>query len=111
MKIDDLKIEFIHIDKKPTYIAILKQKCQKLLNHSESIIDLRVELIRDTHSRSHENEYIAKGHLNLKGKSSVLSSVSDDILKSIDSLVDKMDRVLRRKSRIEKFKRHLNIFK
>jgi len=111
MKIDDLKIEFIHINKKPIHIAILKQKCQKLLDHSESIIDLRVELIRDTHSRSHKNEFIAKGHLNLKGKSSVLSSASDDILKSIDLLVYKMDRVLRRKSRIEKFKRHLNIFK
>lgn len=111
MNINDLKIEFIHIDKKPFYIALLKQKCQKLLDHSESIIDLRIELIRDTHSRSHKNEFVAKGHLNFKGKCSVVSSASDDILKSIDLLVGKMDRVLRRKSRVEKFKRHLNIFK
>jgi putative sigma-54 modulation protein len=111
MNINDLKIEFIHIDKKRIHVAMLKQKCQKLLDHSESIIDFRVELIRDTHSRSHKNEFIAKGHLNFKGKHSVVSSASDDILKSIDLLVHKMDRVLRRKSRIEKFKRHLNIFK
>jgi len=111
MKIDDLKIEFIHINKKRIHVAMLKQKCQKLLDRSESIIDLRVELIRDAHSRSHKNEFIAKGHLSFKGKSSVVSAASDDILKSIDFLFDKMDRVLRRKSRIEKFKRHLNIFK
>ena len=111
MKINDLKIEFIHIDKKRMYGSTLKKKCQKLLDHSESIIDLRVELIKDSHSRSHKNEFIAKGHLNFKGKHSVVSSASNDMLKSIDLLIHKMDRVLRRKSRIEKFKRHLNIFK
>lgn len=111
MHINSLKVEFVHLDTHPLHTAMVKQKCKKLLDHSESIIDLRVELIRDAHSRSHKNEFIAKGHLNFKGKQSVVSASSDDILKSIDLVVKKMDRVLRRKSRIEKFKRHLNIFK
>ena len=111
MNIDSLKVECVHMEHERPYTPVLKKKCLKLLNHSDSIIDLRIELIRDTHSRSHQNEFIAKGHLNFKGKTSVVSAASDHIFKSIDLLVDKMDRVLRRKSRIEKFKRHLNIFK
>jgi ribosome-associated translation inhibitor RaiA len=48
---------------------------------------------------------VAKGHLELKGTTITISSASDDLYKSIDDLVNKLDRGLRRRSRLKKVKR------
>ena len=63
------------------------------------------ELEHDSKSSSHQNEYIAKGHLELKGNTITISTASDNINKSIDDLVEKLDRGLRRRSRLRRVKR------
>ena len=78
---------------------------EKIFKHEEKIIRARVELERSTKSSSHGNEFVAKGHLELKGGSITISSASDNIFKSIDDLVEKLDRGLRRRSRLKKVKR------
>ena len=56
-------------------------------------------------SSSHEKEYVAKGHLELKGKTITISVLSENIYKAVDELVEKLDRGLRRRSRLRRVKR------
>ena len=39
---------------------------EKIFKHEEKIIRARIELERSAKSSSHENEFVAKGHLELK---------------------------------------------
>ena len=111
MELNEIIVEGVHFDVNAGAKAFVNMKCTKLLNHDCGILGLRIELIKDQHSKSHMKEYIAKGHLQFKGKTITISAKSDKMHKSIDLLAHKLDRSLRRRSRIQKFKRHLNIFK
>ena len=71
---------------------------EKIFKHEEKIIRARIELEHDSKSSSHEDEYVAKGHLELKGKTITISVLSENIYKAVDDLVDKLDRGLRRRS-------------
>jgi len=84
---------------------ICQSKSDKLFNHSNNIISLNIELEKDPHSSTHESEFLAKGHLLIKGKSTNLKASSNNIYKSIDLLVHKLDRSLRRRNRLAKVKR------
>ena len=46
---------------------------EKIFKHEEKIIRARIELEHDSKSSSHEDEYVAKGHLELKGKTITIS--------------------------------------
>jgi putative sigma-54 modulation protein len=78
---------------------------EKIFKHEEKIIRARIELEHDSKSSSHKNEYIAKGHLELKGTTITISTASDNINKSVDDLIEKLDRGLRRRSRLKRVKR------
>lgn len=52
-----------------------------------------------------QNQFIAKGHIEIYGNPMVVSEASDDIYKSIDLAVTKLDRMLRRRSRLKIVKR------
>jgi len=101
-------ISGIHFKLNDNHKERVNAKCSKLFNHTDDIVSLNVELIKDIHSASHRKEYVAKGHLNLKGKVVVISSATDNMFKSIDNLVLKLDRALRRHSRLKVAKRHLH---
>lgn len=111
MKIEDIHVEGVHFHLNERIKRLTKHKCTKLLEHGLDIISLKIELIKDLHSTSHTKEFTAKGHLFFKGKNVVISCSSENISKSIDLLVKKLDRSIRIKHRLQKFKRHLNIFK
>ena len=111
MKIEDIHIEGVHFNLNSSIKHLTQRACEKLLDHGLDIISLKIELIKDQHSKSHKKEFIAKGHLFFKGKSVVISCSSDNITQSINLLVKKLDRTIRIKHRVQKFKRHLNIFK
>ena len=111
MELNEIIIEGVHFNINGRFKHFVEMKCRKLLNHDCGIIGLQIELIKDQHSKSHTKECIAKGHLKFKGKTITISVKSDKMPKSVDLLVQKLDRSLRRRSRIQKFKRHLNIFK
>ena len=111
MKIEDLQVEGIHLKLDRKLMHSTKRKFAKLLDRGSDIISLNIELIKDKHSVSHTKEFIAKGHLLFKGKNITISCSSDNILKSVDSLFKKLDRSVRIRHRLQKFKRHLNIFK
>lgn len=80
------------------------RKAEKLFAHEEKIIRLRVELEYNKNVTG-QDEYIAKGHIEINGPPLILSEATDDLYKSIDIMADKLDRKLRRRSRLRKVKR------
>ena len=102
---NNLIISGLHLDLSQALKNIVNEKMEKIFKHEEKIIRARVELVHDSKSSSHENEYTAKGHLELKGSTITISSSSDNIYKSIDNLIEKLDRGLRRRARLRRVKR------
>lgn len=85
----------------------VREKAERLFNHENRIIRLRVELeYNDNKGRGKEKEFIAKGHIEINGAPMIVSVASNDLYKSIDQMVDKLDRKIRRRSRLLKVKRH-----
>lgn len=82
----------------------VQSKLSRLFAHESNIIRIRVELMVDE-TRSVEEQQIVRALIEIKGNDMVVSVASDDMYKSIDILVDKLDRKLRRRSRLERVKR------
>ena len=102
---NNLILSGLHFELKDGHKSLVSEKMEKIFKHEEKIIRARVELEHDSKSSSHTDEYIAKGHLELKGTTITISTASDNINKSIDDLVEKLDRGLRRRSRLRRVKR------
>lgn len=81
------------------------EKVEKLFEHEDRIIRMRVELEYDPHPKSHEKEFIAKGHIEVRGKDHIAHAETDNLYKSIDEMAQKLDRMIRRRSRLKKVKR------
>lgn len=84
--------------------GVVQEKVEKLFEHDEHIIRMRVELEYDQ-QKTHKKEFIAKGHLQVRGKDHNVHAETDNLYKSIDVMVSKLDRMIRRRSRLEKVKR------
>tara|TARA_B100001093_G_scaffold15198_1_gene13965 strand:+ start:2264 stop:2647 length:384 start_codon:yes stop_codon:yes gene_type:complete len=85
--------------------TVIEEKSEKLFDHNEKIIRMRVEVEYDPHQSTHQKEYIAKGHLDVRGNDHIVATASNDLYKSIDQMVLKLDRMMRRRSRLERSKR------
>jgi len=101
----DLIISGIHLELTEALKNTVHLKMERLFKHETRIIRLRIEL-EHAGSKNHLGEFIAKGHIALSGPEIIVSVASEDLYKSIDLLVDKLDRKLRRRSRLLKVKRH-----
>ena len=84
---------------------LVEDKVERLFRHESHIIRVRVDLEYDPHSSSHKNEFIAHGHIEINGPDMTCTAQSDDMHKSIDDMVNKLDRMIRRRSRLRKVKR------
>ena len=83
-------------------------KMSRLFSHESGIIRIRVELCIDV-TRSAIEQQIVRVLIEIKGNDMIVSVASEDLYKSIDLIVDKLDRKLRRRSRLERVKRkHVN---
>ena len=98
-------ISGLHMDLTDALKSTVLEKTEKLFKHEERIIRVRVDLESKTCSTSGQNEFVAKGHLEMHGPPIVIAEASNDLYKSIDRLVDKLDRGLRRRARLERVKR------
>ncbi len=78
-------------------------KMEKLFKHQEKIIRLRIDL-EYSPNRNHEDEFVAKGRIEIEGPDMVISAASSDMYKSISELADKLDRKIRRARRLVKVK-------
>jgi putative sigma-54 modulation protein len=102
---NNLIISGLHLDLTDALKNIVNDKMEKIFKHDEKIIRARIELDQDSRSSSHKNQFTAKGHLELKGPTITISSSSDNLYKAIDNLIERLDRGLRRKARLQRVKR------
>lgn len=101
---DDVIISGLNMELTDAIKDIVYEKVEKLFEHDDQIIRMRVELEYDQ-QKTREKEFIAKGHLEVRGKDHNAHAETDNLYKSIDEMVHKLDRMIRRRSRLEKVKR------
>jgi putative sigma-54 modulation protein len=94
----------IHLDLTPSLKFYVHEKVGRLMRHEERIVRIRVELEYDG-KNDVARPFIAKGHIVIHGPDMNCSVATDDCHKSIDLLVDRLDRMLRRRARLFKVKR------
>lgn len=101
----EIVISGIHMELTDALKSIAREKIAKLIRHQERIDRIKLDLEYDAH-KSHKDPFIAKAHVSIGGPDLVCSVASDDLHKSLDMLVEKMDRMLRRRARHQKVKRN-----
>lgn len=80
-------------------------KLSKVFKHNDRIIRINVELEYQP-SHKHQNEFIAKAQVELRGAPIAVRVETDDLYKSIDALNEKLTRQIRRRHRLQKEKRN-----
>jgi putative sigma-54 modulation protein len=95
----------IHLELTPSLKTFVQEKTERLFRHEERIIRLRVELECDNRQAA-LRQFIAKGHIQSYGPEMNASVTADECHKAVALLVDKLDRMLRRRARLNKVKRH-----
>ena len=100
-----INISGINLDLTEALKTYVTEKASKLFEHNDRIIRANFELeyipTKDPHS-----SFVAKASLEIPGPNIILSITSDDLYKSIDELMDKLIRQIRRAHRLEKEKRN-----
>jgi putative sigma-54 modulation protein len=94
----------IHLDLTPSLKFYVNEKVGRLFRHEERIVRVRVELESDGKNDA-TRPFVAKGHIAIHGPDMNCSVASDECHKAVDLLVDKLDRMLRRRARLFKVKR------
>lgn len=92
-----------HMELTEALKGIVNDKVERLFRHEETIIRVRVEL--GVSHRKGADEFTAKGHIEINGPDLHVSETTEDLYKSIDQMVDKLDRMLRQRSRQVRTKR------
>lgn len=95
----------IHLELTPSLKTYVREKMERLFRHEAHIVRVRVELECDRkHDREHK--FIAKAHVELRGPNINAAVDSEDMHKSIDLLVDKLDQAVRKRHGQQKDKRN-----
>ncbi len=105
MKQHDVIISGLNMELTNAIKNMVYEKVEKLFEHNDNIIRMRVELEYGPHQSTHQKEFRAKGQLVVRGNDHFASASTEDLYKSIDELINKLDRMLRRRSRLKKVKR------
>ena len=100
----DLIVSGIHLELTPSLKTFVGDKVDRLFRHEERIVRLRVELECDP-KEDVDTRFKAKGHIALHGPDMNAAVESDECHKAVSLLVDKLDRMLRRRSRWHKVRR------
>ncbi len=101
----EIIVSGIHVSLTTALRAYVVDKMQRLFGHEDRIVRIRVEIEFDDR-KAKDDRFTAKAHLQIHGPDTNISVTSDDAYKSIDLLVDKLDRSIRRRSRLHKEKRN-----
>ena len=102
---NEVIVSGIHLDLTPSLKTFVQEKTERLFRHEERIIRLRVELEHDAGQKP-ARRFIAKGHIQIYGPEMNAAVTADECHKAVALLVDKLDRMLRRRARFSKVKRH-----
>ena len=94
----------IHLGLREALKSSAVEKASRLFRHQERIVRLRFDLEHDQTSDPAQ-AFIAKGHIEIHGPNLVASVSSDDLQKSLDGVIDKLDGMLRRRASAAKTSR------
>ncbi|CAM2806887.1 ribosome hibernation-promoting factor, HPF/YfiA family [Rariglobus hedericola] len=94
----------IHLELTPSLKTFVQDKSERLFRHQERIIRVRVELECDS-KQAVAQRFTAKGHIQIFGPDMNASVSSDECHKAVAMLIDKLDRMLERRSHMVKAKR------
>ena len=100
----DLIVSGIHLELTPSLKNFVREKTERLFRHEEQIVRMRVELECDP-KEDVATRFKAKGHIVIHGPDMNAVVESDECHKAVSLLTDKLDRMLRRRSRLFKVKR------
>lgn len=89
-----LILQGIHLDLTEAMKSALAQKAERIFRHRPDILRLRIEV--DAHGQP--RAFTAKGHIEIAGPDLQASVTSPDAYTSINLLVDKLDRLLRKRN-------------
>lgn len=105
MNNNELIISGRHLELTDSLKYFVKEKMDKLFRHEDRILRIRVELEAEK-LQTKETVFRAKGIIEITGPDMVASETSEEMHKSIDLLVSKLDRMIRRRARLKKVKRN-----
>jgi putative sigma-54 modulation protein len=94
----------IHLELTPSLKTFVQEKSERLFRHQERIVRMRVELECDP-KQAVSHRFTAKGHIEIFGPDMNASVTTDECHKAVAMLIDKLDRMLERRSRMIKSKR------
>jgi putative sigma-54 modulation protein len=101
----ELIVSGIHLELTPSLKTFVQEKAERLFRHEERILRLRVELEYDPKEKF-AARFKAKGHLVINGPAMNASVGSDECHKAVSLLMDKLDRMLARRSQLYRVRRH-----
>lgn len=101
---NELIVSGNHLELTTRMKDMVESKTSKLFSHEERIQRLRVELGSDDIA-NHKKEFWAKGHIEINGKPLIVNERDEQLYKALDQMVIKLDRMLRRRSRLRVVKR------
>ena len=91
-----LLLRGIHIDLNDAAKALIESKAERLFRHEPRILRLRIDVERVVHGR--DRGFIAKGRVELAGPDLTACVTAGSGPASITLLIDKLDRMLRKRT-------------
>jgi putative sigma-54 modulation protein len=86
----------IHLSLTDAMRASIEAKAARLIRHEPRLLRIRIDV--EDQRRGSTPWFVAKGYLEVQGPDRFASVGSDDAYKSVDLLIDKLDRQLRKRA-------------
>ncbi|MDR2779007.1 MAG: ribosome-associated translation inhibitor RaiA [Puniceicoccales bacterium] len=93
MNNQEVIISGVHVDLTDSLKSVVRDKVYKLFNHDGKIIRVRVTL-EMSKNKAHQDEFIAHGRVEIGGPDLEARAATEDLYKSIDAMINKLDRQL-----------------
>ena len=95
----------IHLDLTPSLKNYVQEKMERLFRHEAHIVRIRVELECDR-KHDHAHKFVAKAQVEVRGPNINCTAESEEMHKSVDLLLDKVDHILHKRHGQHKGKRN-----
>lgn len=89
----------IHLELTPSLKTFVQEKAERLFRHEERILRIRIELECDP-KQAVSHRFTAKGHIEIFGPDMNASVTTDECHKAVAMLIDKLDRMIGRRTRM-----------
>lgn len=99
MNTNPIILSGVHVEVTEALKLKVYEQLEKLFAHEPRIMRVRVELECENHASTHRDEFLAKGHVELKGRTFFVAERMDDLYAAITLLSQKLDRKVRRHNR------------